>query len=117
MAIKRYIANEPIQIHQNKLMDFFYMGDLIKVVEYYINEKEPPKEYDCVYNAPCLLGKIANIVNKSDEHEVSIFFESPGFGDAYTSIYRDTKLPIEFIGLEQGIKETYTKLKQNGTTV
>ncbi len=110
-SIKRYIDKKPMQVHQDKVMDFFYMGDLVKVVEYYINEKEPPKEFDCVYKAPYLLGKIANIINNSDEHKVSVFFDSPGFDHAYTSLYRDTKLPIEFIGLEEGIKQVYNKLK------
>jgi hypothetical protein len=38
--ILRYIKKEPIQIHENKCMDFFYMEDLISVVKYYIGEKE-----------------------------------------------------------------------------
>ena len=32
--IKRYINKQPIIIHQDKLMDFFYMKDLIKLVKY-----------------------------------------------------------------------------------
>lgn len=110
--IKRYLDKKPMQIHQDKAMDFFYMEDFIAVVDYYINEEEPPKEYDCVYKAPCLLGKLAGLINKLDEHEVSVFFEAPGFDHAYTSLYRDTKLPIEFVGLEQGIKNMYFKLKE-----
>ena len=45
--LKRYINKESIQIHQDKLMDFFYMQDLVSVIEYYMNEKDPPKEFDC----------------------------------------------------------------------
>jgi nucleoside-diphosphate-sugar epimerase len=32
-SIKHYINNKPIVIHQNKLMDFFYINDLIEIVK------------------------------------------------------------------------------------
>lgn len=108
--IKRYIDRKPMQIHQDKAMDFFYMEDLIKVVNYYIDQEEPLKEYDCVYKAPYTLGVLATMINNLDEHKVSIFFEAPGLGEAYKSLYR-TQLPIELVGLEQGIKNMYNKFK------
>lgn len=107
----RYINKEPMQIHQNKGMDFFYMGDLIKVVDYYINEKYPPKEFDCVYNTILRLDHIAGMINSLNKHKVDIATLIPGEGVFYTSNYRNIKLPIEFIGLEQGIKNVYSKLK------
>jgi len=108
--ILRYINNEPIQIHQNKFMDFFYMQDLVKVIEYYINEQEPPKEFDCVYEegSPTLT-QLSTMINELDDHKVKIFVGDPD-GDSYTSKYR-SQLPIELIGLEQGIKNVYNKLK------
>jgi GDP-L-fucose synthase len=108
--IKRYIAKEPMQINENKFMDFFYMQDLVKVIEYYIDEKEPPKEFDCVYEegSPTLT-QLSLMINDLDEHKVKIFVGNPD-GDSYTSKYR-SELPIEFIGLEEGIKQVYNKLK------
>jgi GDP-L-fucose synthase len=108
--IKKYIANEPMQIHENKFMDFFYMPDLVKVIEYYINEQESPKEFDCVYieGSPTLT-QLSIMINNLDEHKVKTFVGDPE-GDSYTSKYR-TELPIEFIGLEEGIKQVYNKLK------
>lgn len=108
--IKRYIAKEPIQINENKFMDFFYMEDLVSVVKYYIAEKEPPKEFDCVYEEGSpLLTQLATMINELDEHKVQIFVGDPD-GDSYTSKYRSS-LPYGFIGLEQGIKNVYDKLK------
>jgi nucleoside-diphosphate-sugar epimerase len=108
--IKRYINKEAIQIHEVKFMDFFYMQDLIKVVKYYINEQEPPKEFDCVYseNSYTLFG-LACLINKLDDYEVEVVY-GDRVGDDYLSKYRTT-LPIEFIGLEEGIKQVYNKLK------
>ena len=108
--IKRYINKEAIQIHEVKFMDFFYMQDLIKVVEYYINEGNPPKEFDCVYSETSYtLFGLAHLITKLDNYEVDIINQGKN-GDDYISKYR-TILPIEFIGLEQGIKEVYNKLK------
>lgn len=108
--IKRYVNKEPIKINEVKFMDFFYMQDLIKVIEYYINEEKPPKEFDCVYseNSYTLFG-LACLINKLDDYEVEVVYGDK-VGDDYLSKYR-TILPIEFIGLEQGIKNVYNKLK------
>ena len=107
--IIRYIKKEPIQIYENKYMDFFYMQDLISVVEYYIGERQPPKEFDCVYREGSpILTQLATMINKLNDYKVKIFVQNPD-GDSYTSKYR-TELPIEFIGLEQGIINTYNKI-------
>jgi GDP-L-fucose synthase len=106
----RYINKEPIQIYENKFMDFFYMQDLISVVEYYIEERQSPKEFDCVYEEGSpILTQLATMINELDKHKVKILVQNPD-GNSYTSKYR-TELPIEFIGLEEGIKITYNKIK------
>jgi GDP-L-fucose synthase len=110
-SILRYIKKEPIQIHENKFMDFFYMQDLISVVEYYIGEKEPHKEFDCVYHESFYsLYGIATVISELDNYKVEVVY-GDRMGDDYVSKYRN-KLPIEFIGLQEGIKRTYCKLKQ-----
>jgi GDP-L-fucose synthase len=106
----RYINKEPIQIYENKFMDFFYMQDLISVVEYYIEERQSPKEFDCVYEeGSSILTQLATMINELDKHKVKILVQNPD-GNSYTSKYR-TELPIKFIGLEEGIKITYNKIK------
>ena len=108
--VLRYIKKEPMQIHENKFMDFFYMEDLISVVKYYLEEEKPPKEFDCVYEEGSpILTQLATMINELDEHKVKIFVGDPN-GDSYTSKYR-SQLPYGFIGLEEGIKNVYNKLK------
>lgn len=108
--IKRYINKEPIQIHEAKFMDFFYMEDLISVVKYYIGEKEPPKEFDCVYSETSYtLFGLATLINELDNYKVEVVYEEK-IGDDYISKYR-SQLPYGFIGLEEGLKITYNKLK------
>jgi len=115
--IKRYINKQPIEIHQDKLMDFFYMKDLVELVKYYIHKDNPPKNIDCTYEInPDLLNTyylsdIANIINNLSDYKVEI-----NIGESKGADYVGylNPLNIKWVGLEQGIKETYKQIK-NGT--
>ena len=106
--IKRYINKEPIIIHQDKLMDFFYMKDLISLVDYYIQNENPPKEIDCSYPESHTLFNIANVINNLDTHKVHIIFNNDGMGEKYCG---NPNTLLNYIGLEIGINEVYNKLK------
>jgi len=108
-SILKYLNNEPIEIHQNKLMDFFYMKDLITLVEYCIGVESLPKEVNCSYRSIYHLKDIADIINRLDEHIVDINVINKKNGLDYVGNF--TNLGIEYIGLEQGIKNVYSKLK------
>jgi UDP-glucose 4-epimerase len=105
--IKRYLNKEAIQIFEDKMMDFIYMKDLITLVEHYINNDDLPKEIDCKYQNKSYLYDIAEIINKLDDYKVPIL--SGKVTSSYVGYYHP--LNLEFIGLENGIKETYNKLK------
>jgi dTDP-4-dehydrorhamnose reductase len=106
--IKRYINKEAIQIFEDKMMDFIYMKDLITLVEHYINNDDLPKEIDCMYlGKKSYLYDIAKIINKLDNYEVPIL--SGKNASSYVGHYHP--LNLDFIGLENGIKETYNQLK------
>ena len=107
--IKRYLNNEPIIIHQDKLMDFIYMPDLISIVEYYIVGKDLLKEVDCIYDDTVSLSNIAQQINNLSINKVPINIEDPLPGQNYIGIYNE--LPIAFIGLENGIKNVFNRLK------
>ena len=112
--IKRYINKQPIEIHQDKLMDFFYMKDLVELVKYYIYKNNPPKNIDCTYEInPDLLNthylsNIANMINNLSDYKVEI---NIGEGKGIDYVGYLNPLNTKWIGLEQGIKETYNKLK------
>jgi UDP-glucose 4-epimerase len=106
--IKRYIDKKPIIIHQDKWMDFFYMGDLIYLLEHYINNNSVPKQVDCTYNTFYKLSDIANIINELDDYKVEIKIENEEMTFSYCGISNST---LEFLGLKKGIKNTYDKLK------
>jgi GDP-L-fucose synthase len=107
--IKRYINREPLKIHQNKIMDFFYMEDLVTLVKHYISEPHPPKNVDCSYDYNHSLYDIAHIINNLSDYKVDIELTGGVLGhDKYAGEYN----PIikNYIGLEKGIDKTYEKL-------
>ena len=107
--IKNYIAGEPIMIHQDKLMDFFYMKDLVSLIEFCILNNSLDKEIDCCYTNTMALSGIASIINNLSTWKVPINFDSSKPSNSY--IGKTIDLPIETIGLEQGIKNVFNKLK------
>ena len=108
--IKRYIQNQEMIIHQNKKMDFFYMKDLIKLVSYYIEHPNPPKQIDCKYETEFTLADISNIINNLSDNKVKCIIENSNVSNDYTGYY--IHLPIEYIGLKEGIKNTYNIIKK-----
>lgn len=105
----RYINHKPMVIHQNKYMDFFYMEDLVSLVNYYIIAKDPVQEVDCCYNHSLTLLEIANHINSLGNHKVPIEIQNEETANAYTGSYLPILSPL--IGLTEGISRTYQKLK------
>ena len=113
-SIKCYINKQPIEIHQDKLMDFFYMEDLVKLVKCYTRQGRThnlhlPKNIDCIYDA-CVkdyLSDIACIINNLSDYKVKI---NIGEGKGKNYVGSNNPLNIKWIGLEQGIKKTYKKI-------
>lgn len=106
--LMRYIRREPMILHSNKKMDFFYMEDLISVVGYYISEDNPPKNLDCVYKDKKTLLDIANIINSLADYRVDIQLEERDAQD-YCGEYSDVGL--EYLGLEGAINKIFKNEK------
>lgn len=107
--IQRYINQEDMIIHEDISMDFFYMEDLISLLDYFLSREEwLYEEIDCVYMNKYTLTDIAEIINNLDNHKVNIKLGITQ-GKPYVGVWRG--LPIKLIGLERGIEETYNELK------
>lgn len=109
-SIKKYINKEPIIIHQDKQMDFFYMKDLITLVnDYLINNIHTSlsKNAECSYRKKYTLSDIANYINTLNNYKVPIQILDSSIGNPYIG---NTTPNLSFLGLEQGIKETYKKI-------
>ena len=109
--ILRYLAKEDLNIHSDKFMDFYYMEDLVSLVEYYLAASNPPSVVDCCYSDKYKLSDIAQMITTLDDYKSNILVGTPNLSEKYTGSY--TELPIKPIGLQEGIKRTYNILKQS----
>lgn len=107
--ILRYLEKKPIQIHQDRYMDFMYVEDLLKIVEHYLDSNDLRSEADCVYPYTYKLSKIADIINSLGSHKVEVHIHKGGIGEGYCAFGKAPDLP--YIGLTQGITNVYNKLK------
>lgn len=108
--IVRYLNQEDMVVHQDKYMDFFYMADLITLVDHFLAKEEWLfNEIDCVYMQKYKLTDIAQMINQIDKYRMDINISQDAEGVPYVGLWRG--LPIRLIGLEQGIINTYNKLK------
>jgi nucleoside-diphosphate-sugar epimerase len=106
-SILRYISKKPIVIHSDKIMDFFYMQDLISLVEYYIQNDDPEKEVNCSYETKTCLREIASIINHLNNYTVPVVVQNKEV-DFYCGA---SDLPVEVCGLEFGIKKMFGKMR------
>jgi nucleoside-diphosphate-sugar epimerase len=110
-----YIRRHDIIVHQNRYMDFFYMKDFYKIIDYFISHNNPPKEYECGYRTTPSLQGIANFINTLSDYEVNIIYITPKntLGSKYC-VGNYTRPQIigdyEVIGWEEGVREVYNKL-------
>jgi GDP-L-fucose synthase len=107
--IKKYIEKKSLELNNNKRMDFFYMEDLAILVKHYIFNDNLPKEINCCYNHLLYMLDIINIINGLDSYKVDINFKNNDFSSNYIGDFID--LGLKYIGLEQGIRNVYNKLK------
>lgn len=104
----KYIENKPMQITQDKVMDFFYTKDFASLVQYYIDNNVMPKEFDCCYTESFYLSQIANKINNLSDHTVDINIMNESATDNY--IGTSTPIDLNFVGLDAGIKLVYENL-------
>jgi dTDP-4-dehydrorhamnose reductase len=103
--------NKDVIINKDKEMDFFYAGDLISLIDYYIVNQSYnlPRDINCVYSKKYKLSGIAQFLVNKYSPQAKIKILEHGCADPYTgnSALLDT-LNISFKGLHKGIEEIYS---------
>lgn len=115
--IEKKLRDEPMTMFSNRLMDFFYIDDLGKIVENFIVNKDFPKTIDCVYDTKYRLHDILNAINNCSNNKVEIISTVDSSVNKINSKETDyigkfTNIQIEYIGLIEGIHDTYNIIKK-----
>ena len=102
-------------------MDFFYIGDLCKVVDYYITHndiKVLPRDVNMCYTGKVALLGIAMRINKLTGNSSSVIIQEAGYSRPYcgdgTLLY--SLFGNKLDGLDEGLRKTYEELKNGGQT-
>lgn len=103
--INNYINKKSIKIFKDRKMDFIYVNDLYKIVSYFLNNKTSVKDVNCVYKEKYYLSQLAEMINNLDDYKVDILKQGNYNEHSYCGSPND--LPIEYDGIEKGIKECY----------
>jgi len=115
--VQRAINGEYMVIHQDKFMDYFFINDVYKVIQYIMttvsnvvdyNYKSLNLSYMSKYRLSDIATSIAFIVGKPN---LKIHIETGGWGMPYTgngSMLSTLNLPLT--GLENGILEMYESM-------
>lgn len=103
--------NETINIYEDKVMDFFYMQDLISIVEYTLSMPPLYKDINLSYQVKYKLSEIAQKIIIENDSKSHILIQNQN-GLNYNGNFEKTlSLPIIFEGFESGLKKTITNIK------
>jgi len=108
--INRYKAGKPLEVHQNKTMDFFSVEDLYRVIKYYIKNYMflLDKDINMCYINKVDLKQICSIIGC--DSKLKIIFNCDGMAPAYCGNgARLKKIKIDLVGLEGSIKSIMEK--------
>jgi nucleoside-diphosphate-sugar epimerase len=117
--IEKYIRKEPMTLFSNRLMDFFYIEDLALIVEYFVKAPMfPTKIINCSYEDHIRLRDVLEIINSLDNYSVPILDDVDQSINKINTTPTDyvgihSELPLGFVGLEEGIRRTYEKIKRS----
>ena len=115
--IEKKINGLPMTLFSNRLMDFFYIDDLAKMInQFLIDYTRFPKTIDCVYEKSFRLKDILNMINELDDNKVEIVSMNDipvntinSKDSDYIGTYFD--IGINFIGLQKSIKIIYNSIR------
>ncbi len=83
-AICRALFNLPITLSQNALFDYLYIDDLIKIVEWFLENIPKYHRYNITRGTSVSLLDLAWIVNKCFHNKPNIEISKPGWKYAYS---------------------------------
>lgn len=115
--IEKKLRSESMTLFSNRLMDFFYIDDLGKMIDSFINSSNFPKTIDCVYQKKYRLIDILKIINEISDERVDIITSNDTSINSINANQTDyigmfIDLSIEFIGLKKSIEIIYNKIKE-----
>jgi len=109
-AICRAIFELPVTLKQNRKFDYVYIDDLLRVVEYFLQNKPEHKAYNLTPGQPIELLNIAKKVKEISGKDLPVIVSNKGMGFEYSGDCTRLKKEIKnfkITTLDSAIKELY----------
>lgn len=117
--ICRELYNLPIEINQNRIMDYIYIKDFCRIVEYFIENAAKEVFYN-IGGEKCNLLWLVNKIKEISKREFEVLLKKPGFDREYTCnnsrLLKELK-NFKFTPLEKAIEELYDWYTANRVTI
>ena len=97
-------------IHQNKQMDYMFVGDLCRVLDFYMSsDKALPRDINLCYEQKITLYDAAKMVKDFTKSKNDVIISNPNLGAPYTGdASRLSQLNLDLLGAEEGIRRCLT---------
>ena len=115
-AICRALAGLPIVVGQNRVFDYIYVNDLVKIIAFFINHEPGEKFYNACSGQRIELLNLAELVKLVTGSKLEIQIKRPGVGPVYSG--DNSKLlgelgEFEFTPLKQAIEQLVLWYREN----
>jgi dTDP-4-dehydrorhamnose reductase len=103
--------NEIITIHEDKVMDFFYIQDLISIIEYTLLNPSLHKDINLSYEIKYKLSEIAKKIIDKNKSKSDIIIQNKETLNYNGNFNKILSLPISLQGFESGLETTIINIK------
>ena len=113
-ALVKNLFSLPITINQDVYFDYLYIDDLIRIIEYSINNESRHNIYNCTRGTTIDLISLANIINEISDNPSEIIVLNEGLNKEYSadnSRLLDELVKFKFTRHEDAIKYLYNFYK------
>lgn len=110
-CISKSKRNETIIVHEDKIMDFFYIGDLISIVKYFLLVNPVYKDINLSYKNKYKLSEIAQKIINETNSKSNITIQKENALNYNGNFNKLLSLPITLTGFEIGLQKTIINIK------
>ena len=103
--------NETITIHEDKIMDFFYIQDLISIIRYFFLVNPVYQDINLCYKNKYKLSEIAKKIINETNSKSNITIQEENSLNYYGNFDKLQSLPIILQGIESSLKTTIINTK------
>jgi GDP-L-fucose synthase len=110
-CISKSKRNETITIYEDKIMDFFYMQDLISIIKYTLSTTPSHKDINLSYQTKYKLSEIAQKIITKNNPKTNIIVQNQNGLNYNGNFEKILSLPIMLEGFESGLEKTIINTK------